>query len=115
MKGRRRVAETLVALPLEGQMADLPAGQAGHETDVARVGRVLAGGFDGLHVEAGLAADLEAARVHHVCGRRGLRAGPALDDEGLPSAIREQDRLDHADRTGADDEEGNVDSCHEDS
>ena len=45
-----------------------------------------------VHVDAGLAADLERARVHHVRGRRALRAAAALDDAGGDAEPAQQQR-----------------------
>jgi hypothetical protein len=112
---RRRVAQAVLPLPLEREPPDLLARQTGHEDHVPRVGRILGGRSDRVHVEARLTADLERARVHDVRGGGRLGAAPPLYDEALPSLLREQDASDHADRAGADDEERNFDSRHGDS
>ena len=106
-KGRRREAEALVALTLEGQRADQLTGEPGHEAYVARVFGLLAGRVDRGHVEARLTTDLEGARVHDVGRRRALGPVSAFEDEARLAPVREQERADHADRAGTDDQERN--------
>ena len=59
----RRVLETRVALTFERQSADQVAVEPSDEVDVARVGGVLAGRADAVHVEPGLTTDLVGAGV----------------------------------------------------
>ena len=105
-EGRRCEAEAFLALSLEGERGDQLAGESGHEADVAGVFGPFAGRVDRVHVQPGLAADLEGACVDDVGGRGGLRPFAAFDQEARLAAIGEEECGDHADGACTHDQDG---------
>ncbi len=101
-RGRRHPVELVDAvLALEGDASELVAHQRGDPPHPRTLGRVLAGGQDPFHVDAGGPQDLEGPGVGHVGGRGGLGTVPSFDHHVVDPLAGEEHRRHQPHRAAA--------------